>query len=472
MKRLILTLLLILTSISIFAQNENYKIVMDNLINNYNADQYEKIFNDYSAEMQQALPLEKNQQFFSGLKAKAGKIESKAFLNDQQDGYALYKTKFEKMELTVKISLDHQNHINGLLFKANDMLKEIKSNTANVLNTCPKEISDIIFSNTQNFPNNTQLSIAIIEKDKVKYYGVIKTNDKLQEIENQNKVFEIGSITKVFTSTVLASLVEERQIKLTDKINSFYPSLKFKNNIQLNFIDLANHTSGLARLPKNIDLSDENNPYKNYGKSQIEQYLQDSLAVKNTAQKKYAYSNLGAGLLGYTLGQSQGTGFQALLQQKIFDQYQMKNSFVSSNNLGDKLVKGQNPDGKTVSNWDFDVLFGAGGILSTTSDLANFAMAQFDPKNTELALTRIPTFEINQDMKIGLAWHLLKSPNGSDLIWHNGGTGGYSSSMVVNAKDQTAVIVLSNLSAFHPKTKNIDKLCFELLNQSESNSGK
>lgn len=72
MKRLILTLLLIMASTSLFAQNENYQMIMDKLISNYNADQYEKIFNDFSAEMQQALPLEKTKQFFSGLKNKAG----------------------------------------------------------------------------------------------------------------------------------------------------------------------------------------------------------------------------------------------------------------------------------------------------------------------------------------------------------------------------------------------------------------
>ena len=467
MKRIILTLLLIMVSTSLFAQNENYKIVMDKLINNYNADQYDKIFNDFSAEMQQALPLEKTKQFFSGLKAKAGKIESTALLNEQQGDYALYKTKSEKMEFTVKISLDRQNHISGLLFKPNEVQKEIKSNTVNALSTYPKEISEIIFANVQNFPNNTQLSIAVIAKDKVKYYGVIKTNDKLQEIENRNKVFEIGSITKVFTSTVLAALVNEGKIKLTDEINSFYPTLKFKNNIQLNFKDLANHTSGLPRLPDNLDLSNQNNPYKDYGQNQIEHYLQDSLAIENTAQKKYVYSNLGAGLLGYALGQSQGTSFQTLLQQKIFDQYQMKNSFVNSNNLADRLVKGQNAEGQIVPNWDFDVLFGAGGILSTTEDLAKFAQAQFDAKNTALALTRTPTFNINKDLKIGLAWHLLKSPNGKDVIWHNGGTGGYSSSMVVNVKDQSAVIVLSNLSAFHAKNNDIDKLSFELIGEED-----
>lgn len=145
----------------------------------------------------------------------------------------------------------------------------------------------------------------------------------------------------------------------------------------------------------------------------------------------------------------------------------MKNSFISSKNLNDKLVKGQNSNGEITSNWDWDVLFGAGGILSTTEDLVKFADAQFNPKNKELTLTRTPTSDIDENMKIGLGWHLLKSKNGKDLVWHNGGTGGYSSSMTLNTNDKTAVIILSNLSAYHPKMRNIDGLCFELIKETE-----
>ncbi|MDN5489152.1 MAG: DUF3887 domain-containing protein [Acinetobacter sp.] len=167
MKRLFLILFTILISNSIFAQSENYKIAMDNFINNYNADQYEKIYDVFSAEMKKTLPLEKTKQFFSGLKSQAGKIESKEFLSDQQGTYQSYKTKFEKMVLTVNISLDQENHIKGLIMKPNEVQKEINSsNTVNALNAYPKEISDIIFSNSQNFPNNTQLSIAVVQNQK------------------------------------------------------------------------------------------------------------------------------------------------------------------------------------------------------------------------------------------------------------------------------------------------------------------
>src|SRR5699024_8708603 len=126
------------------------------------------------------------------------------------------------------------------------------------------------------------------------------------------------------------------------------------------------------------------------------------LKLANEEVKSYSYSNLGIGLLGYTLGLSQKTSYQDLLQKNVFDKYEMKNSFTHPQSTTDKLVKGQNTDGNVTSNWEWDVLVGAGGILSTTEDLVKFVNAQFNPKNKELALTRIPTFEVNENMTIGL----------------------------------------------------------------------
>ena len=461
MKRLFFFLISILTTNLLFAQTDNYKIAISNFQENYNAEKYETIFNSFSQEMKEDLPFENTKQLLIGLKNKFGRIESKEFISYQQGTYITYKTNFEKAVLAVNISLNKQNQINGLFIKPYEELKKNESASVNALSNYPTEIAKILFLKSKDFPNNTQLSIALIQNGKTNYYGIIKINDTIKPNENQNKIFEIGSITKIFTSSVLASLVVDEKLKLTDEINTYYP-FTFKNNIKISFESLANHTSGLPRLPENLDLSNETNPYKNYGRKEIEEYLKNLLKLENEPTKTSSYSNLGAGLLGYTLGLSQKTSFQKLLQKKIFDKYKMTNSFTSSQNLGNKLVKGLDENGKTVSNWDFDVLFGGGGILSTTEDLAKFTYAQFNPTNMVLALTRKPTFVINKDMKIGLGWHILKSENNQDLNWHNGGTGGYSSSIAINVEQKTAVIILSNVSNIN---EDIDDICFELINK-------
>ena len=101
--------------------------------------------------------------------------------------------------------------------------------------------------------------------------------------------------------------------------------------------------------------------------------------------------------------------------------------------------------------------------MSTIEDLAKFTTAHFDKNNIELLLTTEKTFEVDDKMSVGLGWHLIKSDSGKNWTWHNGGTGGYSSSLTMNTETKKAIIVLSNVSAMNPKMAFIDKLCFELL---------
>ena len=317
MKRLHIILLITLITNSLLAQSDNYKIAITNFQFNYNAEKYDSIFNNFSPEMKNALPLEKANQYFKNLKNQFGKLVSKKFINYQQGTYARYKTKFETAILAVNISLDNQNKINGFFVDSYKDPEKTESKTVNALYNYPKEIADIIFSKSKFFPNNSQLSIAIIKNGKTNYYGLLKVNDTIKSVENQNKIFEIGSITKVFTSTILASLVVDKKLNLTDNINVFYP-FPFKNNVELSFVNLANHTSGLPRLPNNLDLSNGTNPYKNYGEKAIETYLKDLVKLENEPSKTFSYSNLGAGLLGYTLGLSQKSSFQNLLNDSPF----------------------------------------------------------------------------------------------------------------------------------------------------------
>ncbi len=466
MKKLLHFLFLVVmttTTNKLFAQTDNYKLAIENFKKSYNAEKYDEIFNSFDVQMQKALPIKDAEQFFVGIKTQYGNIETMEFSGYKSGVWAVFKVKFEKEILAVNLALDKQNKINGLNI---DEYKEPTPQAKNGLKTYPKEVSDLIFTQCKDFADNTHVSVAIIKDGKTNYYGIIRTNGVIQQTENQSNIFEIGSITKVFTSTVLASLVVENKLKLTDNINDFY-AFKFKDNTKISFESLANHTSKLSRMPENIDLSDKENPYKSYGKKELEYYLENLLKIDQNTPKTHSYSNLGAGILGHTLGLSQKITFQNLLQKRVFDKYKMKSSFVSSQNLGNKLVKGQDESGKIVSNWDLGALFSAGGILSTTEDLAKFAIAQFDPKNKELALTRKPTFEINKNKKIGLGWHIKKLENESEFIYHNGGTGGYTSCMAVSVESKTAVIILSNVSAFSSKAKNVDGLCFELMKQTK-----
>jgi len=458
MKKTFLFLMVIWAS-TVFAQEDNYMTTFENLKTNFNSEKYVEIFNSFSPEMQKTLPLETTKQFFTGLNVQAGKVLNEKYINDNEGTGALYKAQFERAILGVYITLNNKNEISSLLIKPYEEPSNIEIADVNALNSYPTSIAELIYTNVKTLPNNAQLSIAVINNGEVNYYGVIRDDLAIKSIENHDKIFEIGSITKVFTSTVLASLVEDEKINLNDEINSYY-SFAFKGDHKITFESLANHTSGMARLPSNLELSDTTNPYESYGQNELEDYLKNLLTLNDDVSKPYTYSNLGAGLLGFTLGLSQESTFQELLQKSVFDNYNMKNSFTSSSKLGSRLVEGLDENGNIVSNWDFDVMFGGGGILSTTEDLTKFVKAQFDPLNKELELTRKATFDVSENLRVGLGWHILKSDKGDDLYWHNGGTGGYSSSMTIDLENKTAVIILSNVADIGNL---IDPLGMELL---------
>lgn len=450
-----------------FGQTEKSgnKVVTENFVENYNNDNYNGIFSMFADVMKEALPIDKTTEFLKGLKSQAGNITNREFIKYENGTYASYKTTFERAVLVLNISIDDNSEINGLLVKPT--VKEVSAE--NVINNLTiknglitEEQSKIIFESTKIFPNNTQIAIAIINNGKAYYYGINKARDTVSTIGNQKSVFEIGSISKVFTSTLLANYVVAEKINLNDNIND-YLKTPFNNDTEISFIDLANHTSGLPRLPSNLDLTKVNsdNPYKDYKEKELEEYLTTHLELSNKGE--YQYSNTGAGLLGYTLSKIENVTYESLLKNKIFSKYDMRNSTTGITTIKGNLVKGLNNEGIEVPNWEFSVLAGAGAIYSTVEDLSQFAISQFDDSNKELKLTREKTFEINENMDIGLGWHMLKSQSNNLWFWHNGGTGGYSSSMVIDENSKNGIIILSNVSAFNPNKGNIDKLCFELM---------
>lgn len=460
MKNIFFTFFLLLTALPFFAQsNEQYDLKAEEFKSHFNQDKYDLIFNDFSPEMKDAVPLKDLNSFLKGIHRKYGLI-NKVELSDFNNGTpAIYKLEFEKNVRSLNFYLNDDYEITGLTIKAYD---ELANDIVNELINYPEKVSTHIYKYLRFFPEDAQVSVTILDNGEVKYYGAIRKANRIVPIENQESVFEIGSITKVFTSTVLAALVTEGEIALKDTINHYYP-YSFRKGESLTFESLANHSSGLPRLPFNMDLLNRTNPFKSYDDERLKNYLEDLMRIQESNKNTYVYSNLGAGLLGHTLGLSQEMQFQDLLKKKVFDPYEMTNSFSSNEGLNARIVKGINEAGEEVSNWDFDVLFGAGGMLSTTEDLSKFAFAQFNAEDKALALTRKETFVVDENISVGLGWHLLKQKNGSLFHWHNGATGGYTSSMTLDVESEKGVIILSNISAFHSKSSKIDELGFALM---------
>ena len=332
------------------------------------------------------------------------------------------------------------------------------------------DLIDLIFEKVKDLPDNAELALALIVDGQEYYYGVTRSKDTVHTIENSDRIFEIGSITKVFTSTILAQLVQEDVLNLDDKVGDFLP-FDLNDSIKISLSQLATHTSGLPRMPSNLDLSrvDFSNPYKHYGETELIDYLSQEMNLQDEPGTVHNYSNLGVGTLGFVLTKIVDLTYEQLIQERLFQPYNMKHSTTSRQTIRQPLVPGINDQGETVSNWDMNVLVGAGGVLSTARDLSKFALAQFQQEDEAMALTRKPMFEITQNRHQGLGWLIFTNDDQSKWYWHNGGTGGYTSSLLVDIANKNAIIILSNISGFSRVHGKIDELAFELMSMIAKN---
>lgn len=328
---------------------------------------------------------------------------------------------------------------------------------------------DLIIKTLSEFPNHSEMSIALINPNKTIFFGIQRKNDSIRIATNTNQVFEIGSITKVFTTQLLIYLLEESKIKSLDELVIPYLDFKIKGNPNITFRQLANHTSG---LPSNLDGSifntDASNPYKNWDKEKLVEYFANEVKLESNPGEKYHYSNVGMALLAYAISKIESEEYENLLQENIFKPLQMEHSTTQRELIKDYLVQGYNWKGKPTANWDLAEIKGAGAILSTTKDLSKYLIWNFDALNHQLSLMKEPSKSINDNLDIALGWHIIKNETKIPFLWHNGGTGGYKSSMAINLSNNTGAIILSNIGATdNPKKGLIDRLCFDLMKSLE-----
>jgi serine-type D-Ala-D-Ala carboxypeptidase/endopeptidase len=166
---------------------------------------------------------------------------------------------------------------------------------------------------------------------------------------------------------------------------------------------------------------------------------------------KYEYSNLGGGLLGHVLARRAGTDYETLVRTRILEPLAMKSTAITlSKAMKDRLAIGHDAGLQKVANWDLPTLAGAGALRSTASDLLTFLAANIGIEKSPLApsmaamiAARRPTGTPN--LEIALGWHIW-TRDGHEIIWHNGGTGGYRTWIGFEPKSHTGVVVLSNTS--------------------------
>ena len=311
------------------------------------------------------------------------------------------------------------------------------------------------------------VAIGVIDGDSRLTMSVGQFSKEDTTTADENTIFEIGSISKVFTGILLADAIERGLVTANQPAGELLPEgikmpvSKNKPERKITLTDLSTHISGLPRLPSNFDATNAKNPFENYGPEELFEFL-NSHDLSRKPGIIEEYSNLGVGLLGVLISRKQETDYANLLESRIAKPLGMSDTATSVSAAQKKRLAPPNDVScNPATSWDFDALAGAGAIRSTVSDMLKFAKANLDPPNDEIGKAIELAFTQQRKPKgldskpMGFGW-IINS--GSETRWHNGQTGGYHSMMMVNRKQNRAVVVLTNTA-----TREVDTLASEIM---------
>jgi serine-type D-Ala-D-Ala carboxypeptidase/endopeptidase len=259
--------------------------------------------------------------------------------------------------------------------------------------------------------------------------------------------FEIGSITKVFTTTLLALYERRHVVRFEDPLQKYVPpgiAVPMFSGRQITLLDLATHTSGLPRVP----------PIRGDSYSPAEMFaFLSGYRLTRAPGSEFEYSNLGIALLAHALARATGMSWEALVEREITSKLGMVDTRLRLDaGLRARLAIGYNPTGmrarENMPTWP--AFNGAGALFSTANDMRRFLawnMGQTaSDLNDLLEELHKPRFPLKRPgAAVGLAWQLIPfGKEGSSIVWKDGGTPGYSSFIGFSPQAKSGVVLLSN----------------------------
>lgn len=264
-------------------------------------------------------------------------------------------------------------------------------------------------------------------------------------------VFEIGSITKVFTALLLAEMTLRGEVALDDPVSKYLPDtvrVPSRNGKLITLLDLATYTSGLPRIPDGIS-NTADNPYAAYGAEQLYAFLSNH-TLRFVPGRHYEYANLGFGLLGHALALRGGKSYEEMIVSRICEPLGLRDTRMTlTASMRERLAQAHFSNLKPAFNWDFQALAGAGALRSTANDLCRFMKAACfsepgAPLQQAFALlqqTRRPTDAAN--VKAALGW-FITSGHDDELVWKDGMTGGYAAYAGFSTRLKSGAVLVSN----------------------------
>lgn len=273
------------------------------------------------------------------------------------------------------------------------------------------------------------------------------SGDPARPMVDAHTAFEIGSITKVFTTLLLADMVERGEVGLDEPLSGFAPKgTVFASNRVANttLAKLATHTSGLPRLAPTFRtfagvVLSRGNPYRGMTTDTV--WAHASGVGDSFLSEGHAYSNLGVAVLGQALAARAGVPYTTLVSERLLAPLGMSGSGFLV--VSGPVARGHGVNHIPVPAWNIGGFAACGGLLSPGEDLLRFLAANLNETAPGAALAHRARVEISEKSAIGLGWFTAER-NGKSITWHNGGTGGFRTWLGFDAARGTGVFVLAN----------------------------
>jgi CubicO group peptidase (beta-lactamase class C family) len=321
--------------------------------------------------------------------------------------------------------------------------------------------------------NTVGVSIGIYKNGKASFYGYGETKLGNQKVPDNNTFFEIGSVTKTFTSIAIMNMLLEKRQTIESPVRPYLPAnlpTLARDGIEVNFKHLMTHTSGLGYFPDNFGagyyFGNIAREFEKYDRNKLFTWLLNT-PLRHKPFTTWEYSNGGMGLLGTVLELNYNKRYGTVLQEKMFTPLQLNDTKTDMAETDRRRWATGYSRGKEASYWNsLNAMNGAGVIKSTASDMIQYGLANINPPNNLLGTAITQTHQITflpftnaGDYKINgrLGWFQFihdQLPNES-FIWHNGGTEGFNTDLFINKSKKSVVVILFNSDGGTPAREDL-----------------
>ncbi len=286
--------------------------------------------------------------------------------------------------------------------------------------------------------------VGYYDAGEINYVNFGRVSQDSDAVPNETTLFEIGSISKVFTAALTQALIDSESLSWDSTVKSSLDDWNILNakvrNITLR--ELATHSSGLPRMPLNWRAVDPLDPYLMYNKDHLQAFLGqfDPPQLK----KELAYSNLGFGLLGNIAAHATGRKYSEALQNLVLEPLGMKHTTVGITNEIQTTMADGFGQGAKIPNWNFEEgLVGAGAVLSTAEDMVQFIKRNVVDDGSQIykSLKRLQQVQVQPNQ--AFAWTMERNHAGKAIFSHAGQTGGYACFVAISPEESQGWVVLA-----------------------------